>query len=74
MAALGEALQPQSRSGLTLFLRRGMSAWARALTDESLVQRPSHRPSFARAECFEPQSIIHILAAMAINVKNRRIS
>ena len=31
-AAFGDALPPEARSGLTLFLRRGMWGWARAMT------------------------------------------
>ena len=38
MAALGEALPPKARSGLMLFLRRGMWGWAQALT---AAQAPS---------------------------------
>jgi CHASE1-domain containing sensor protein len=37
-AAFGDGLPPEARSGLTLFLRRGMWGWARALT---LAPRPS---------------------------------
>jgi hypothetical protein len=51
MAALGDALPPQARSGLMLFLRRGMWAWGRALIAESLAQEPIHAPSFAQTAC-----------------------
>ena len=45
MAALGEALPPEARSGLMLFLRRGMWGWARTLTAASVCEHPSHAPS-----------------------------
>ena len=40
MAALGEALPPTARSGLMLFLRRGMWGWAQTLAAASPVQQP----------------------------------
>ena len=39
MAALGEALPPEVRSGLMLFLRRGMWGWARTLWLPGSVRR-----------------------------------
>ena len=37
MAGLGEALPPTARSGLMLFLRRGMWGWAQTLAAASHV-------------------------------------
>jgi hypothetical protein len=39
-AALGEALPPEARAGLTLFLRRGMWGWAQAMVTTSAVPEP----------------------------------
>ena len=41
MAGLGEALPPTARSGLMLFLRRGMWGWAQALAAASHVPQQS---------------------------------
>lgn len=72
MAALGEALAPEARSGLTLFLRRGMWGWARTLAAASAPQEPTHAsvPSLtAPCEC---EALIHLLAQMAMNTHERR--
>jgi hypothetical protein len=42
-AALGDALPPEARAGLMLFLRRGMWGWARAMGTRSAVPQPSAR-------------------------------
>jgi hypothetical protein len=43
MAMLGEALPPEARSGLMLFLRRGMWGWARSLAVGGGVGRSRFR-------------------------------
>lgn len=73
MAALGEALPPEARSGLTLFLRRGMWGWSRALAAGSPTHQPIYALSFSQLACCDPTPVIHILAAMAMNVPNRRV-
>jgi hypothetical protein len=65
-AALGDVLPPEARSGLMLFLRRGMWGWARALAAMS----PLHQPTGSRVSSWkapeEYRTVIHIFAAMAI--------
>lgn len=66
-AALGDALPPEARAGLLLFLRRGMCGWARAVATMCAPQRPtgSRTPNWTVPE--EHRAVIHILAAMVIN-------
>ncbi|MBV9035114.1 MAG: hypothetical protein JO182_11540 [Acidobacteriaceae bacterium] len=65
-AALGDALPPEARTGLLLFLRRGMWGWARALTTRTaLVPSPGSQLPPRKAPESE-QTVIHILAAMTM--------
>jgi hypothetical protein len=70
-AALGEGLPPEARSGLTLFLRRGMWAWARAMATARVPQPPARSPasSWTASEGYE--AVIHVFAAMVIHADNR---
>ena len=65
-AALGAGLPLEARSGLALFLRRGMWGWARALAVPSTPWSPVrslHAPLIAQ----DPQrAVIHLFAAMAM--------
>lgn len=72
-AALGHALPPESRGGLTLFLRRGMWGWARAmaLADASMSQPPSCSPALNGAPSGESRVLIHIFAAMTMSANTR---
>jgi hypothetical protein len=65
-AVLGDALAPEARAGLTLFLRRGMWAWARAVATGSAGPPPaSARPApWQPPEADRP--LIQLLAALAI--------
>ena len=73
MAVLGEALPLEARSGLMLFLRRGMWGWARSLPvggsvrQESLLARRSDP-----VEPGERSSIVYVFAALATKVNIRR--
>jgi len=71
-AALGNALPPEARSGLLLFLRRGLWGWARVMATLG-VSTPQARGgaslSFPAAE--ESRTVIHIFAAMAMNAEHR---
>ena len=68
-AALGEALPPEARTGLLLFLRRGMCGWARALATTGAPQRPSPRPlNWTIPEAH--RAVVHILAAMVVNANH----
>ena len=64
-AALGDALPHGARSGLMLFLCRGMWGWARALSNMNALEPSGSRPSSWRAPD-EYRTVIHIFAAMAI--------
>jgi hypothetical protein len=69
-AALGDALPPEARAGLTLFLRRGMWGWARTIVTTSAVPQPAGaRPvSWPPPETDRP--LIQLLAALAIQANH----
>ena len=69
-AVLGEALPPEARTGLLLFLRRGMCGWARASATVCTPQRStgSRPPNWRIPE--EHRAVVHIFAAMAINANH----
>jgi len=71
-AALGEALPPEARTGLMLFLRRGMWGWARALAATSARQEAIHAPASSPTAPSERLAFIHVLAAMAMSTHDRR--
>jgi hypothetical protein len=66
-AVLSEALPLEARTGLLLFLRRGMCGWARAVATMCAPLRPtgSRPPNWTIPE--EHRTVVHILAAMVIN-------
>jgi hypothetical protein len=72
LAMLGEALPPEARSGLMLFLRRGMWSWARGLAVESVRQEPLSVPRSAPVEPGERSTVVYVLAAMARKINTRR--
>ena len=72
MAGLGEALPPAARSGLMLFLRRGMWGWAQTLVAASPVQQPIHASSLAPPARNERTAVVHLLATMAMSTHDRR--
>ena len=72
MAALGEALPPEVRSSLMLFLRRGMWGWARTLVAASGRREPIPAQRSNPVEPGARSAIIHVFAAMAMKVNNRR--
>jgi hypothetical protein len=72
MAALGEPLPVEARSGLALFLRRGMWGWARVLAAATEPAQPAHSPSSGSAGSFQHRSVIQVFAAMALNINGRR--
>ncbi len=76
-AMLGEALPPDARSGLIVFLRRGMWEWARTLTLGTLGRGSLHvspSPSSDPTEPGERRAVIQLLAAMAMTINDRRRS
>ena len=75
-AALGTALPPEARSGLTILLHRGMWAWIRAI-----VRTPGQCPAASvppvvdlsiAEKTSEQRKIICLLAAMVMAVPERR--
>ncbi len=72
MAGLGEALPPAARSGLMLFLRRGMWGWAQTLVAASPVQQRVHASSLTQPARNERTAVVHLLATMAMSTYDRR--
>jgi hypothetical protein len=70
MAMLGELLPPEARSGLMLFLRRGMWGWARTLVAAQHERFLSS--SLSRKGPSEHRAVIHLFAAMAMKTNSRR--
>ena len=65
-AALGNALPPEARAGLMLFLHTGMWGWARAVATIRTFERPA---GFRRSNWKAPKehrTVVHLFAAMAI--------
>ncbi len=72
-AALGQALPLKARSGLMLFLRRGMWGWAQTLaaaTNSPQEQRyPSPDPWPTHGG---HAAVVHVLATIAMSIYHRR--
>jgi hypothetical protein len=66
MAALGDALPPEARAGLMLFLHTGMSGWARTVSAKPTFERPTGSQSSNLKPPEEHRTVIHLFAAMAI--------
>jgi len=75
--ALGEETAAQARSGLTVLLRQGMWSWARVIargqTSYGAIapfapQPPRSDPSRER------RAVVHLLAALAMTLSDRRIT
>jgi hypothetical protein len=75
-AAFGDGLPPEARSGLTLFLRRGMWGWARALTAAARVFQEQTLPSSAALPFARDarSSIVRLLASIAVGSNDDRRS
>ena len=72
MAALGQALPLEARSGLALLLRRGMWGWARALAPAAVAEQPICSSSTKSTTARQHGAVIQILATMAMNANHRR--
>jgi hypothetical protein len=72
-AALGQALPPEARCGLMLFLHRGMWGWAQiaAMVAAGVSQQPSCSPALSRTASEEYRAEIYIFAAMAMNADHQ---
>lgn len=71
-AALGQALPPTARSGLVLFLRRGMWAWVRALIPDVVTVRAAGLSPPDRPVAYRHDALVHILTLMAMSTNDRR--
>jgi hypothetical protein len=70
--ALGDPLPPRARSGLTIFLRRGMWRWAQTMIAANTRQEAVSLPSIFSAQPCEQIAVVHVLADMAMNTAYRR--
>ena len=71
-AMLGEALPADARSGLIVFLRRGMWSWARMPAVEPTRSLPASSRFSAPTQVIERRAIICLLAGMAMAINERR--
>jgi hypothetical protein len=71
-AALGGGLPVDARSGLALFLRRGMWGWAQAAALPSMPPPRARYRSSTSTAAERQQAVIHLFAAMAMRSTNRR--
>lgn len=73
MAMLGEVLPPEARSGLMLFLRRGMWGWVRSLAVGAGVrQEPLPAPRSDPVEPGDRSAVVYVFAAMARKINQGR--
>jgi hypothetical protein len=73
-AALGEALPLKARSGLMLFLRRGMWGWIQALTAAASPLREQADPSSTAWPEHSGHAVVHVLAAIVTSPHDWRAS
>ena len=72
LAALGQPLPLEARSGLALLVRQGMWGWARALGQIAAQDRAGSCLTPRSATPRQPNAVIQILAAMAMKANTRR--
>ena len=72
MAALGGGLSVHARSGLAVFLRRGMWGWVQVAGDPSVPAQSTTTASARTIADRADQAVIHIFAAMAMSSIDRR--
>ncbi len=74
-AALGSALPPRARSGLMLFLRRGMWGWACVVgAAPDAPREPAWTSPAAPPAQGGSSAVVHALAAIATSNQDRRPS
>jgi hypothetical protein len=73
-SAIGEALPADARSGLIVFLRRGMWSWARMPTVEAARSQRASSCFSASTNIIERRTIICLFAGMAMAISERRTS
>ncbi len=74
-AALGEETAVEARSGLTVLLRQGMWSWTRVITQGQTPQGASapFAPQPSRSDQSpDRRAIVHLLAALAMTLSDRR--
>lgn len=69
-AALGAPLPLEARSGLALFLRRGMWAWAQAAAAPSTSPYPTRASLSSAATGHDQRAVVHLFAALAMRSTN----
>ena len=72
MAALGKPVPPEYRSGLVLFLRRGMWGWARTLATAVAAPQPTLSSPTTSTALHQQRAVIQVFAAMAMDSNNGR--
>ena len=70
-AALGEPVAPHERSGLVVFLRRGMWSWAQSVSSAVSPRTPTPVAS-GRTTSTDHSAIVPLLVAMALSVERER--
>lgn len=70
-AALGEALPPEARHGLIVFLRRGMWGWARALATVSVPVQSMCSQSSSSTTRWRSSAVVGLFAAMVMTSNKR---
>jgi len=72
-ATLGQALPLRARSGLMLFLRRGMWGWAQTLAEATNTPQEQGHPLPAPWPTHGGHtSVVHVLATIAMSIHDRR--
>lgn len=74
-AMLGAALPSDSRTGLIVLLCRGMWAWARTIVLDPWPAKTDpglHCPPPKLDGPYERRAVVHLLAAMAMTITDRR--
>lgn len=72
MAALGQPLPLEARSGLAVLLRQGMWGWARALGQAAAQERAGNCATPKSTTPRQHNAVVQILAAMAMKANTRR--
>ena len=73
-AALGEPMAPECRSGLALFLRRGLWGWGRAVTSLAAPAPELSRSFPETSGTGQYTTVVRLFAALAIVHKDRKVS
>jgi hypothetical protein len=72
LAALGQALPLEARSGLALLLRQGMWGWARALVGQGAAPERARNCATRSTTPRQHNAVVQIFAAMAMKANTRR--